>query len=337
MSRPDAWTPPGGPLIRYRSFRNGDPPALAALWNRSLPAVGVVAPLSAHELDALVMGKLGFDPEGLIVAEDDGRVVAFAHAGFGPAQPEGPTHRPDTAMGTVAMLVVEPGRDDPELEHGLFEAAESYLKSRGTKVFYAGGSAPMDPFYAGIYGGSEFAGVLDAHHAFARAARLAGYEPCATSILMEADMRRPEPRDPRLVMLRRQLELKVVEDALPAGWWRSLAVGYFRPSAYTLADRRDGQAVASASTWEVAAGASPGDGRSRTALVDVQVEPSRRRRGYGRLLVDGVLREARRQQADAVCVQVAATNLPAVGLYRRLGFEAVATSTLYRKPGGGSG
>ena len=321
-------------MIRYRSFRNGDPPALASLWNRSLPAAGVVAPLSGHEFDALVMGKLGFDSRGLVVAEEGARVVGFAHAGLGPDDPTGRSHRRQAALGTVAMLAVEPGRDDPELEVGLVRAAEDYLKAEGVQVYYAGCCAPLDPFYPGIYGGSEPAGVLDGHTAFARAARRAGYEPCATSILLEADLRRPEARDPRLVLLRRQIEVKIVEDALPAGWWRSLAIGYFRHSSCTLVDRRDGKEVASATTYEVAAGAPLGDGRSRTALLDVRVDPARRRRGFGRLLVDEVLRESRRQQTDGVWVQVGATNDAALGLYRGLGFEPVDTSTLYRRPGG---
>ena len=55
-------------MIRLRSFRNGDPPALADLWNRGLPERAVVRPLSAHEFDTMVFTRLTFEPEGLVVA-----------------------------------------------------------------------------------------------------------------------------------------------------------------------------------------------------------------------------------------------------------------------------
>ncbi|MBX6316617.1 MAG: GNAT family N-acetyltransferase, partial [Isosphaeraceae bacterium] len=140
-------------MTRFRPFRNGDPPALVDLWNRGLPDRGVVRPLTVHEFDALVMGKLHFEAAGLIVAEREGRVLGYAHAGFGPEQPHGPSHRLDTQMGTVGMLITEPGLDDPDLERGLFLAAERYLRRRGAAVIYAGGQYPLNPFYWGLYGG----------------------------------------------------------------------------------------------------------------------------------------------------------------------------------------
>jgi ribosomal protein S18 acetylase RimI-like enzyme len=319
-------------VIRYRPYRNGDSPALADLWNRGLPDRGVVCPLNVHEFDALVMGKLGFEARGLIVAEREGRVVGFAHAGFGPRESLGPSHRFDPQLGTVAMLVTEPGTDDPELDRGLFLEAERYLRRRGATVFYAGAQYPLNPFYWGLYGGSEFSGILGRHTGFLRAADRAGYQPVATTILMEAELSRPEPRDPRTPLLRRQVRLEIEEDAMPAGWWESLAIGLFRPTAFRLLEKADDRPVARATTWDIAAGSGVCDGRSRLGLVDMEVEPARRRQGFGRLLVAEILRHARGQMADVVAVQTASTNAAALGLYHGLGFAQVETATLYRLP-----
>ena len=103
-------------MIYFRSFRNGDPPALAALWNRGIPALGTVRPLSGQGFDAQVIEKPHFEAAGLIVAEREGKVVGFAHAGFGPSEPIGAPHQLCNEMGTIAMLVVEPGPENPELE-----------------------------------------------------------------------------------------------------------------------------------------------------------------------------------------------------------------------------
>lgn len=323
-------------MTTFRAFRNGDPPALVDLWNRGLPERGVVRPLTAHEFDALAIGKIGFDRRGLIVAEEarDGRraIVGFAHAGFGPRQPRGPSHAPDTALGTIAMLVTEPGRDDPELERGLILEAERYLRGRGAQVFYAGGMPPMDPFYRGLYGGSEFAGILDEHGAFHRAVRRAGYEPAGETIALEADLAKPEPRDPKGLFLRRQARLDLMDDAPMPGWWDALALGLFRPCRFLLADRAVHAPIASAWTWDIAGGAGVGDGRSRTGLFDLEVAPEYRRRGFGRHLVVEVMKHARNQNTDVLAVRTSSENAPARALYESLGFEPAGTATLYRLP-----
>lgn len=319
-------------MTRFRPFRNDDPPELVNLWNRALPDRCVVRPLSVHEFDALVMGKLYFDREGLIVVEHDGRLVGFAHAGFGPIEPRGPSHRLDPHLGTIAMLILEDGLDDPELELGLFTAAERYLRDRGAEVFYAGGQYPLNPFYWGIYGGSEYSGVLRCHEAFHRAAVRCGYEPTAKAIVLEADLSRREPKDPKLLFLSRQVRLDVFEDTLPDGWWQSLAIGLFRPTRFVLRRRTDDLAIARASVWEIACGFGIGDGRPRTGLIDLEVDPAFRRQGFGRLMVTEVLRHAAEQLSELVVVHTDESNVAARQLYEGLGFEPVEATTTFRLP-----
>jgi ribosomal protein S18 acetylase RimI-like enzyme len=318
-------------VTRFRPFRNDDPPALVDLWNRGLPEYGVARPLSVHEFDELVIGKLHFEAPGLVVAERAGRVVGFAHAGFGPLESGGPSHQLDPALGTVAVLVREPELDDPELELGLILAAERHLRRRGAAVFYAGGQAPLNPFYWGLYGGSEFSGVLATDQVFLRAVERAGYQPAATSVLLEADLTRPEPRDTKAALLRRQTRLEVTEDAPLERWWDALAIGPFHPTTFHLLDRATGAILARATTWNMS-GFERVDGRIRTGLVALEVAPEHRRKGFGRFLVAELLRYAREQSARAVAVQTAATNAPALALYDALGFAPVETATLFRLP-----
>lgn len=334
---PFARTPPGSrrepPLgTCFRRFRNDDPPELVGLWNRGLPASCVVRPLTVHEFDALVMGKLNFESDGLIVAERDGQVVGFAHAGFGPIEPKGLRQALDRQLGTVAMVAIEPNLDDPDLELGLFTAAERYLRRRGAEVFYAGGQYPLNPFYWGIYGGGEYSGVLSHHLSFHRAARRCGYVPSASAVVLESDLARPEPRDPKLIYLRRQVRLDVLEDTLPEGWWQALAIGLFRPSRFVLRRRTDDAPIARAAAWEIACGFGIGDGRPRTGLIELEVEPAYRRQGYGRLMVAEVLRYAREQLSELVVAHTPESNLAARALYAGLGFEQIEATTTFRLP-----
>jgi len=320
-------------VTRFRAFRNGDPPALADLWNRGLPFPGVVRPLSPHDFDALVMGKLHFESAGFIVAEHEGKVAGFAHAGFGPVEPGGPSHRLCFEMGTVGMLVVEPALNDPAIEAGLLVEAERYLKARGASVVYAGGQYPVNPFYWGLYGSSEWAGILSAHKVFHSAVKRAGYEAVSTTVLMEADLAGPEHRDPRAPLIRRQARVEIREDLVLPRWWDELAIGAFHATDFRLVGRGDDKEVARATTWDMDA-LGYGHGRRCVGLVALEVNPAYRRRGFGRHLVGEILRHGKEQLAGLVAVQTSATNRPAVGLYESLGFRGVDTATLYRLPVG---
>ena len=75
------------------------------------------------------------------------------------------------------------------------------------------------------------------------------------------------------------------------------------------------------------------DGRNRIGLIDMEVSAAYRRKGYGRHLVNEILKFARGQSMHAVDLQTRSTNTAALALYRSLGFEPVETATLYRKPG----
>ncbi|AGA25954.1 GNAT family N-acetyltransferase [Singulisphaera acidiphila] len=319
-------------MTNFRSFRNGDSPALAALWNRGIPEQGAARPLTGHEFDSHVISKSNFDANGLIVAERDHRVIGFAHAGFGPDEPVGPPNRLNFDIGTIAMLVVESGPEDVELETNLVLAAERYLRSHGAKVIYAGGQFPLNPFYWGIYGGSEYAGILSTHHGFLRAILRAGYEPVSETVLMEADLHRPEVREPRSPLIRRVARVEVVEDSLPGNWWEALAIGNYRPTCFQLLAKADDRVLARATTWDMS-WFGRRDNRLRLGLIGMGVDPEHRRKGYGRHLVAEILRRSRGEMISSVALQTRATNTPALELYQSLGFDPSETSILYRLPG----
>ena len=323
-------------MIRLRILRNGDPPALADLWNRGLPGRGVVRPLGPHEFNEQILTRLTFDRQGLILAEDEGRVVGFAHAEFGPAATRGSSHRLDHDMGTVAMLVLDPDRDDPTVGRALFAEAEAYLLGRGAKLFYAGGQSELSSCYSGLYGGSECSGILAGHSVFRRVAEEVGYQPVAESIHLEADLAAPEVRDPRTLILRRQLRVDVVDDALPATWWEANSIGQARITRFRVFSKLGDQVLARASTWDMAAFGRL-DGKARAGLIDVEVDEDKRHQGFGRYLVSEVLRHCRNDWGEFVSVQARSTNLAALGLYESLGFARVDSSTLYRKPGSRGG
>ncbi len=326
--------------MRIRPYLNGDTPALADLWNRAMPVCAQISrPLSAHEFDLLVMGRTYFDRLGLIVAEDSDpkRLLGFVHAGFGPEQPEGPSHTLDRDCGTLAMLAIDPDLNEPEqVARPLIDAAERYLFDAGAQVLYAGGRFPVNPFYWGFYGGSEFAGILDGHARFHRAlgASSVAYDAAYTAVLLSAPIERLKLFHPQMVRLRRQAEFHVEEDAIMTRWWDGQALSLFPLTRFTLVDRANGQRIAKAVTWEMNLYCRE-DPQLRAGLVNMEVSAAYRRRGFGRRLLIELAKYLRdrttAQPVKLIELQTDAANHAAIGLYESLGFQRIGTTTLYRR------
>jgi len=320
-------------VTRFRPFRNSDPPALAKLWNRTVPESGTARPLRVHELDTHAWGTVNFEAAGLIVAEKDGRIVGYVHAGFGPDLPvdSTPPFQLCHDLGSISLLVLEPELDDAELSSGLILAAERYLAARGAKVIYAGGLFPLNPFYWGIYGGSEGSGILSGHGSFHRAVIDLGYEPVSASVHLEANLGACEPREPRAALIRRQTRLVFLDDAIPNHWWEGLALGEFQVTNARLLACSDGAELAHAQTWDMS-WFCRADGRARVGLINVEVAAEHRRKGFGRFLVSEIFRHARESLVSLVEVQTSETNQAAMSLYASLGFQPIDQATLYRLP-----
>ena len=290
-------------------------------------------PLRVHELDTHALGAVNFEAAGLIVAEKDGRIVGYVHAGFGPDLPvdSTPPFQLCHDLGSISLLVLEPELDDAELSSGLIMAAERYLAARGAKVIYAGGLFPLNPFYWGLYGGSEGSGILSGHVRFHRAVLDLGYEPVSRTVHLEANLGASEPREPRAALIRRQTQLELLDDALPNHWWEGVALGEFQVMRARLLSRSDGAELAHAETWDMNWFGRE-DGHTRVGLINLEVAAEHRRKGYGRYLVSELFRHARESLVSLVEVQTSATNQAAMSLYASLGFKPIDQATLYRLP-----
>src|SRR5262245_7178805 len=161
--------------MRYRTFRNADPPALVALWNEALTRRGAVELRSHTPLENAVFNKPYFDPVGFLVAEDDdGHMVGFAHAGFGPSEDMSAL---DTDKGVICAIAVRPGNRRAGIGSELLRRAEVYLREHGAKSLRAGASRPDKPFYLGVYGGSNAPGFLHSDADIERFLVARGYTP----------------------------------------------------------------------------------------------------------------------------------------------------------------
>jgi GNAT superfamily N-acetyltransferase len=314
-------------MLTYRTFRNTDPPAVAALWRS---CAGRTEPVSPDLLEQYVFSRLYFDYEGMILACDGDRPVGVAHAGFGPSEDE---EAVATDLGTTCLVLARPDCDQADVAAGLLERCEAYLRDRGAKTLYGGGIRPLNPFYLGLYGGSELPGVLESDKVAHQAFSAHGYEEIDRTLVLQRDLATFEaPMERRQMQIRRQMIVEVAADFPSRTWWEACVTGEFDLTRFAVVPRTGGPPVAQATfrNMELAPSATPG--RS-VGLIDLVVDDSFRRRGVAIFVLSEAFRQFSRQGIARVEAQAMQHNIAALEMFRKLGFQQVDQGSVFRKEG----
>ncbi len=314
-------------MIVYRRFRNTDPPALAEVWNECFTNRGALRARSTALFELCVFSKPYFIPAGVIVAEDDGKIVGFAHAGFGPNTAETDL---SFEVGIVCALAVRPSHRRQRIGTQLLRQAEDYVKGFGATELVAGGMRPLNPFYFGLYGGADSPGFLTSDPCAAPFFEYHGYQGWNTCLVFEMNLDKfTPPADPRFLPLGRRYDVQLLQYSEIASWWQDAILGQFEPVEFRLTDKLSGIPAARALVWEMT-GVRP-QGQAAAGLLDIQVRADVRRQGLARFLVTKLLRYIHEQYFKLAEVHVPELNHPALNLIRGLGFEQVDVGRTYRR------
>ena len=315
-------------MFNLRRFKNTDPPHLAEIWKSQPPQRGMMHPISSNFLEHCVYSKQYFDPEGLIVATRDNAPIGFAHAGFGPDE-EGDSLDPE--LGVTQMVMMHGSVDYPRLADELVRESEKFLRSRGAKVLYGGGINPINPFYLGLYGGSEMPGVLESDTRQIELFRRNGYEEMSRVVVLQRDLVRFRPQMSRAHrQIRREALVEYDPNPAAATWFEACRTCATEQIAFTLSRRSDGEELASVNFWDIEPlGSSWG---IRTAgLCDLYVDETNRRQGYASYLLGEAFKEVLKRGVSMVEAHTMADNEAAIGLYKKLGFTQVDTGVVLRR------
>ncbi|MEN6457760.1 MAG: GNAT family N-acetyltransferase [Thermoguttaceae bacterium] len=315
-------------MLTYRTFRNTDPPAVAALWRSRQGQPGFNQPVSVDLLEQLVFAKLYFDYAGLVLAFDDGRPVGFAHAGFGPSAEK---NWVASDVGVTCVVVTRPDGNEEEAVSGLLDHCEQYLRSRGAKLLYGGGIAPLDPFWLGLYDGSQLPGVLDSDAVFRRVLAARGYQEIERRVTLHRDLGTFEaPVDRRQMLVRRQTSFRVTPDAPTQTWWEASTLGEFDLTRVELLPRGGGSVLAAATFRNIEATGTSCVTHG-VGLIALSVDQTYRRRGVATFLLAEAFRHFLRQGVARVETQTSESDTLALATFHRLGFQDVGTSGVWRK------
>lgn len=320
-------------MFAYRPFRNIDPPAIVAIWNAQPLERALAAPMSIELLERMVLSKPYFDRQGLIVAvEQNGRQerpVAFAHAGFEFTE-DGQSLSRDSGAIYLVLSLGHPAMTEVRLE--LVRRCEDYLRSRGVRRLYGGGSGRRDVFYLGLYGGAEAPGVLLSDPAAVNLYRQAGYQERPASVVLQKRLSgfRP-PVDRRQMQIRRSHTIEAVLDAPAETWRQACTLGPMERTVFLLMERGAKQAVGRAVFWDMAPLAASW-GVSAMGLSELEITPEKQRQGLGMFLLGEAMRQLGTHGVSLVEAHAPLEHPAALGLFTRLGFEEVDRSVEFSKP-----
>jgi GNAT superfamily N-acetyltransferase len=317
------------PLIEYRHFRNSDPPHILRLWNECDLGRGAAKGLRCDEFDEIVIAQTYFDPRGLIVACNDGRVVGFVHAGFGPNEQRTTLATDD---GVICAVMVHPTMRNRGIGRELVRRGEAYLRSAGSRRIFAGGADPRDPFYCGIYGGSQSAGFLESDSAAASFFGKLGYVVCEEHVVFQRSLGvgSADPVGMRLVNIRRTTKLTVLNEEPKSWWWQTR---YARLDAMHLAliPRAGGSPVARIGVVGLDRYANTWSGRA-IGLLGLHVPEAHRGKGYGQALMVEVCRRVRDDMIQLAEAHAPRSSPAAMAVLQSAGFQPVETGRVFRLP-----
>ncbi|HEX6984113.1 MAG TPA: GNAT family N-acetyltransferase [Planctomycetaceae bacterium] len=318
-------------VIEYRRFHNSDPPRLVALWHAARLGRGAAGGFSFDAFELMNFAQRYFDRDGLIVAADTetGDLVGFAHAGFGPNEDESGI---DTGVGVICAVVVRPDVRRQGIGRELVRRAEEYLRSRGAETILAGPAAPFDPFYVGLYGGSQPSGFLESDPDAAPFFAALGYEPVERFAVLQRDLQ--SGRDPmsfKVVTIRRKTQLGMAHGPDDPTWWWMTRYGRLDSLRFVLVPKTGGEPLAGVTILGLDLYLPKWQERV-IGLTDLTVPEDERRKGYGQALLLEIAKRLREELVNRLEAHISESNPGALRTFEAAGFSRVDTGVVFRKP-----
>jgi ribosomal protein S18 acetylase RimI-like enzyme len=301
---------------------------LAEVWRAQPPLRALMQPMSVAILDRLVLSKPYFDRHGLIVAVEDEHPIGFVHAGFGPNAAGSDL---SSERGVTCMLMVAPHDQRDTIARELLVQGEDYLVRRGARQLYGGCIEPLNPFYLGLYGGSELPGVLQSHTHLVQLFPQVGYREVDRTVIMHRQTAGYRPLIDRTQMfVRKRFKLQMVPDPPTDTWWEACTIGITERIRFELVPKDGGPPAAVATFWDMEPLASSWGVRAM-GLMRMATSKEHRRQGLATFLLGEAVRELQQQGIAQIELQCMQQNEAAQKLYAKHGFRPVDAGIVFRK------
>ncbi len=315
-------------VVEFRNFKNSDPPKLVRLWHQCQFGRGAASGFTVDAFETLVFSQPYFRRDGLIFAVDGDTMIGFIHAGFGASDDESTL---SLERGAICALGVRPDNRKEGVGRELVKRAEEFLQSQGATGITAGASPPHNPFYLGIYGGSQPSGFLETDMSVKPFFESLGYQDAEQHLVYQRNLESSDPMNMKLMQNRRKLKMAIrVPSQDSVTWWWTCRFGRLDSLMFQLSDKSSGEAVATVGVIGLDLYRAKWN-RQAVGLTNLWVKESERGKGYGQTLLIEVCRRLRDERVTTAEIHAPADNEAMNGAAKAAGFRHVDTGHVFKK------
>jgi hypothetical protein len=199
---------------------------------------------------------------------------------------------------------------------------------------YAGCQFPFNPYYLGLYGGSELPGVLASDLRLRELIEGSNYRESRRRLLLQRPLAGfRAPIDAKLLQVRRKFQLAPPQEALPDNWWEACVWSHADWWRYDLTLKHGGEPIVSATFWDVLP-LSKAWGVRTMGLVHLDDTPEARTEGLTTFLLGEILRQLQSGGIAQVEAQAAESDQSLLDIFKLLGFVEYDRGGLFCKNDG---
>ena len=276
-------------------------------------------------LERHVFAKPYFDREGFSVAEENGKIIGFAHAGFSPQESLAEL---DYKTGIVSQLRLDASVADGSVANKLLTMSADYCRSKGATAVHAGSFFPHAPFYLGLYGGSRLPGVIEHDQQSLIGFKDFGFVEHDQIIILELQLSELKSIMGRQQMsVRRNFLINATSDPMEQSWWECCTLGVAGRERFTIINKRTKEVSGTVSFWDMQPLSHSFSGKAR-GLYNLSIMEKLRRGGIATYLVGESLKHLAKSDVTMVEAQTRSSDAASVALFEKLGFKKTSSGTL---------
>jgi len=280
---------------------------MTALYNAETAFEPHIAPLNPERFIGLVEQKSYFDPQGLFVAVEAGRVVGWIHACVAAGSEGG--QDPNRVAARIRMLIYP--RDRLKVGGALVREATVWLRSFRRGEIEAMHAKVGYPFYRGLWMGGEPMCPVTLPHAHL-AFEVGGYKTTQESIFMVAEMSmRPQEVKAEVAVDLVETVAEMRHEPMRESW-----IGFEPMRILAKIGGEDAGSIA----WVMLPHVADRLGAPCMNIWGLGVREQYRRKGIASALISRAMARSYAQGARFASVGTQLWNAPAHATYAKLGF-----------------
>jgi GNAT superfamily N-acetyltransferase len=209
----------------------------------------------------------------------------------------------------------------------MWHAVRAYFRANQTSTVHFGSKFPDSPFLAGFYGGTFSPGVFETDAMIFEKLTAAGFRPQpSVDILRLALTNFKPPVERRIIIAKRNYELRVSPDPPPESWWENNLAAFRHQLDFRMLHRKSNRPCGLVSFCNSRPQDAGWDSRY-FGMRRIRVDDDLQRSGLGQAMLLDALKDLCQRGVVEIEAQVPRDNIACQSMLKKVGFCPVASAT----------